>query len=85
MNAVQYLRRREWSMGCGGDENKGQCPECCGVSEAWLTCGLGWGGGWGHKPHCSLASALISLGEKVDYYRPVPGYALSWSDGISGA
>jgi len=27
---LEYLLKREWSMG------NGQCPNCCGVPEGWL-------------------------------------------------
>jgi hypothetical protein len=81
MTGVEYLRQREWSMGCGGPENQGQCPDCCALSEAWLTRPGGWGDGWGHKTECSLAAALVSMGQSVDYYRPVPGYELDlWKE-----
>ena len=65
-NSIKYLRDLEWSMGCGGDENKGQCPECCGVSYAWrFESGCGHGTVYGHKYDCKLALALMYDGEDV--------------------
>lgn len=53
MNASEYLRSKEWSMG------NGQCPECYGVPPSWLghpsyldSSSIG------HKPNCALAAAL---------------------------
>lgn len=66
MTAVEYLRKREWSMG------NGQCPDCCGVPQDWhghpchLTAET-----IGHAPNCPLADALRHAGEtplmKGDY------------------
>ena len=57
MNAREYLRKREWSMG------NGQCPECCGVSPDWLGHPLHLDSSTiGHKPACPLAASLASLG-----------------------
>ena len=59
VKAVEYLRKREWSMG------NGQCPDCCGVPESWhghpchLTAAT-----IGHSQDCPLADALRHAGEK---------------------
>jgi hypothetical protein len=59
---MSYLSDVEWSMGTG------QCPCCCGVSEAWLghphhlTSKT-----LGHKLDCALARDLEALGFKPLY------------------
>ena len=55
----------EWSMGCGGEKQKGQCPVCCGASFAWRDNHGGWGNEFGHKKNCSLAIALLIDGADV--------------------
>lgn len=69
-SAVAFLRSIEWSMGCGGDKNQGQCDYCGGCSNDWgnhLP-------DWGHKTDCPLALALKNEGEKVDFLQPKIGY-----------
>lgn len=57
MSALDYLRKKEWSMG------NGQCPECCGVHEGWLGHPLYLTDeGIGHKTECDLAAAIKSAG-----------------------
>ncbi len=69
MNATEYLKATEWSMGCGGNRNQGQCPECCGVSRAWAdSANPGFVKQFGrkrvedkdvgHKPDCKLGTAI---------------------------
>lgn len=62
----------EWSMGCGGDQNAGQCPVCDGVSLAWREAFGGWGNEVGHERDCELAKALEAEGEKVLWVQPYP-------------
>lgn len=63
MNTIRWIREKyEWSMGCGGQYNQGQCPVCCGVSLAWRANSGGWGDRVGHKRHCKLAKALKADG-----------------------
>jgi len=65
MNTVQWIQEKyEWSMGCGGGRNKGQCPVCNAVSREWLEKG-GWGNVFGHVKSCSLAKALKEDGIEV--------------------
>lgn len=67
-NVLDYLRTREWSMGCLGGRNMGQCPECCGVHESWLGHPLHLDSSeLGHKKGCSLAAAIESCGGVVVY------------------
>ena len=57
--AIEYLKKREWSMG------NGQCPDCCGVPESWhghpchMTAET-----IGHESGCSLAETLREMGER---------------------
>ena len=77
--ALEYLRKREWSMG------NGQCPDCCGVSQSWLghpaylTAEK-----LGHKADCQLAAALKSEGADVLYVGDATGpeYEIDWSSGF---
>ena len=57
-NAVKFLRNKEWSMG------NGQCPECCGVPASWHghPCHMTTEG-IGHEANCSLAAALVAVGD----------------------
>ena len=56
--AVKCLRGLEWSSG------NGQCPECCGVSEAWHGHPLYLNASTiGHEKDCPLAAALQDVGE----------------------
>lgn len=63
---INWLISKEWSMGCGGSSNTGQCPECNGVHEGWhghpnhMT-----SDSIGHKRNCGLAISLRDLGEDV--------------------
>lgn len=67
-NALDYLRAREWSMGCLGGHSMGQCPECYGVHESWLGHPLHLDSSeLGHRKECTLAAAIESLGGKVVY------------------
>ena len=66
--AIDYLRRKEWSMG------HGQCPECSGGKpghwEGEPICEKfpGFYDGFeGHKKECEFAKALESLGRVVAY------------------
>jgi len=56
---IEYLRKKEWSMG------NGQCPECCGVPKSWHghPCYMK-ADSIGHKKDCGLALSLKDLGEK---------------------
>lgn len=61
--ALDRLKAREWSMGCGGSRGKGQCPACNGVSETWLGHPLHLtAASIGHFPGCPLAAALLAAG-----------------------
>lgn len=85
-DVVKYLKSIEWSMGCGGDRNEGQCPECCGPSKEWVE---GANKNWmkqfgckrvgdekiGHTPECPLGNALK---------RSVPMYAIGQDEGDGG-
>ena len=71
--SVKYLRNKEWSMGCGGSQNRGQCPDCCGKSLMWIEDFGGWGTYFGHEPGCPLASALESEGETVVWLQEYKG------------
>ena len=57
---LEYLEKREWSMG------NGQCPDCCGASPSFLG-GVALGG-WhrleeiGHEPNCYLMDAIVAAG-----------------------
>lgn len=55
--AVAHLRKNEWTMG------NGQCHVCCGKDpdNGWWTHEVG------HEPGCSLAEALESLGQEVEW------------------
>jgi hypothetical protein len=55
---IQYLKKREWSMG------NGQCQECCGVPASWHghPCYLTTEN-IGHELDCPLAMLLKELGE----------------------
>ena len=57
--AIDYLKKREWSMG------NGQCPECFGVPESWHghPCHMS-AKTIGHEAGCSLAEALRAAGER---------------------
>lgn len=56
--AVDYLLKKEWSMG------NGQCPECCGVPASWLGHhGYMNAASIGHEKNCSMAAALTDLGQ----------------------
>jgi hypothetical protein len=84
METIDYLRRREWSMGCGGSENNGQCPECCGVHEGWHghPCHT-TSDTIGHKKSCKLANALKDLGEDVVFlgdYKSDIVYETYWDE-----
>lgn len=67
--AVSFLKSIQWSSGCGGERNKGQCSFCWGVSKEWLGDGHPCVKDYGHKPGCDLAEALESLGIRVDYIK----------------
>ena len=56
---IQYLKKKEWSMG------NGQCPECCGVPKNWHghPCHME-AESIGRKENCGVAKALICAGEK---------------------
>jgi hypothetical protein len=57
-SSIEFLKKREWSMG------NGQCPECCGVPESWHgnPCYLTTEN-IGHELNCKLAESLKELGE----------------------
>lgn len=60
VTAVEYLKRREWSMG------NGQCPECSGCHAGWYGHPLNVTPDTiGHQRGCILASALQSEGADV--------------------
>lgn len=62
-NTKKYIRENyEWSMGCGGQVNEGQCPICCGCSEKHALKSAGY---IGHNRNCNLAKALDMDGEIV--------------------
>lgn len=66
--ALCYLRDREWSMGCNGSRNMGQCPECYGVHESHLGHPLHLDSSrLGHRKGCPLAAAIESCGGEVLY------------------
>jgi len=58
MSVLEYLQKREWSMG------NGQCPECYGVPESWHghPCYMD-AKTIGHEKGCKLAESLRDLGE----------------------
>ena len=62
---IGYLRAHEWSMGCGGRINEGQCPDCCGLSFAWVRDQPVWQGPAGHTHRCPLARILAGLGASI--------------------
>lgn len=54
---INYLKKREWSMG------NGQCPDCEGVPPSWHGHSLHMdAGSIGHEPDCPLAASLRELG-----------------------
>lgn len=61
----------EWSMGCGGDNNEGQCPVCHAVSPAWIFGKGGWGNRFGHRMDCPLAQAIEADGGEVVWEQEV--------------
>lgn len=65
---LKYLKGKEWSMGCGGRDNTGQCPDCCGSHESSLghPCHL-TADTLGHKKGCELAEMLEEFGVKPLY------------------
>lgn len=68
MKAIDYLRSKEWSMGCNGRINKGQCPECCGLHEGHFPSIHALDSSKvGHKPDCALAAAISDLGGEPLY------------------
>ena len=59
MHTIKWIQENfEWSMGCGGSRNEGQCPICHAVSPIWLLNRGGWGRKFGHRESCGLAKAL---------------------------
>ena len=64
--ALEFLLKKEWSMGCAGPNNdQGQCPECCGVAPCWLGHPLHLTAATvGHKKNCPLAAAIKAAGGK---------------------
>ena len=62
-DTVEFLRRREWSMG------NGQCPECHGAPLEWVghPCYAGQDGPskFGHTAECPWAQMLEDAGERV--------------------
>ncbi len=72
-NVAKWIKEKyEWSMGCDGHKNQGQCPICDGVSLAWMQSG-GWGDRYGHARHCKLAKALAADGCEVVWDRKYKG------------
>ena len=63
---LAYLQGKEWSMGCGGKENRGQCPECygSGVNAHGHPCYL-TADTIGHEVGCELAVSIRNLGGNV--------------------
>ncbi len=65
---LQELKDIEWSMGCNGKVNKGQCPVCCGVNESWLGHPLHLDAKeLGHKKDCKFAKRIESNGGECLY------------------
>ena len=60
---LQYLLDREWSMGCHGRENAGQCDDCHGVHPSRMGHPLHpEESDCGHAVWCSLAKAIEEAG-----------------------
>lgn len=57
MEALEYLLKKEWSMG------NGQCPECGGVPESWFPHPLhATPDTLGHERNCPLAAGITDIG-----------------------
>lgn len=64
--ALRHLLSKEYTMGCMGSSNRGQCPECDGVHEGWLGHPLYLdSSNLGHEADCPLARSIRELGGDV--------------------